>query len=92
MMLLLGLVDIFAAFALFSKIFGVVLPLGVMIGLPIVLFLKAFMFNIYDPGSIQDVIVALLIILTIFLTLPWWLLLIPALFTLVKGLFSVIRF
>lgn len=91
MMLFLGLVDILAALLLLSRIFGVNVPLAAVIVIPIALFFKSLI-NIFDPGSITDLVVALLIILSIFLVLPLWLLLIPALFIFIKGIMSFIHF
>ena len=90
-MLLLGLVDILASFLLLSRIFGVNVPLGAVIAIPLALFFKTFMFGFDTMASSIDFIAALFIILTIFLTLPWWLLLIPALFIFIKGIMSFIH-
>lgn len=91
MMLLLGLLDILASFLLLSRIFDVSVPLGVVIAIPAALLFKTFMFGFDLIGGCTDLIVVLLIILTIFFNLPWWLLLIPALFIFIKGIMSFIH-
>jgi hypothetical protein len=90
MMFLFGLVDILAAFLLVSLSLGVKVPLPPLIIIPLALLLKSFI-DLYDIGSITDVVVALLIVVSIFLPLPWWLVLIPALFIFLKGILSFIH-
>ncbi|MEK7519287.1 MAG: hypothetical protein AAB565_00655 [Patescibacteria group bacterium] len=89
-MLILGLIDLSASFILLSRIFGVRVPIEAMILIPLGLLFK-WLVSVTDIGGITDLIVAILIILSIFLNLPWWLLLIPACLILIKGILSLIR-
>jgi len=90
MMFLFGLVDILAAFLLVSLSLGLKVPLPPLIIIPLALLLKSFI-DLYDIGSITDVVVALLIVVSIFLPLPWWFVLIPALVIFLKGILSFIH-
>lgn len=89
MMLFLGLIDLLAAAILLSQGFNVRVPIMALILIPICLFSKSLI-NIFDIGSITDIVVALLIVLGIFLHLPWQLLLVVAIIMAIKGLLSFV--
>ena len=84
-----GVIDLLAAAILASKGFGVRVPLEALILIPVGLFSKSLI-DIADIGSITDLIVAALIVLSIFLSLPWQILLVAAIFMIIKGLMSFI--
>ena len=85
---LLGLVDIHATILLIAIALGAKVPLGIIIGTAIFLFAKAFIY-IKDIGSATDILVASLIILSIFTTIPQWILFIIAVIIGFKGLSSL---
>ncbi|OHA70928.1 MAG: hypothetical protein A3H01_00905 [Candidatus Wildermuthbacteria bacterium RIFCSPLOWO2_12_FULL_40_9] len=89
MLWFLGVIDLIAAAILLSKGFGIKVPIAASILIPVGLFAKSFI-NITDIGSITDIAVALLIVLGIFLPIPWPILLIGAIFMIIKGIMSFI--
>ncbi len=74
---LMGFLDLNAAILLLAIAFGVKAPLNVLILIPVLLFLKACI-CITDIGSVFDLVVAVLIVLSIFITVPAWLMFIGA--------------
>ena len=87
----LGVIDLLAAAILLSEGFRIEVPLAALIIIPIGLISKAFI-NILDIGSVTDVVAALLIVLGIFLHLPWQFLLVVAIIMAAKGLLSFFVF
>lgn len=85
---LLGLLDIHATILLIAIVLGVKIPLGIIIGTAIFLIAKACIY-IKDIGSLTDMLVAVLILLSIFITLPQWLLYVAIATIGFKGLSSL---
>ena len=85
---LLGLIDIHATILLIAIALGAKVPLSIIIGTAIFLIAKACIY-IKDIGSAQDIIVAALILLSIFTAPPQWLLFIVAIIIGFKGLSSL---
>ena len=85
---LLGLIDIHATILLLAIALGVNVPPAIIIGTAIFLIAKACIY-IKDIGSATDILVAVLIILSIFTVLPQWILFIVAVIMGFKGLSSL---
>lgn len=88
MVKILGVVDVFAALALFS-IVGEVSHVGAFVLLSVLLLLKAGI-CFFDIGGIIDVVVALLIILSFLFVLPSFIMITGAVVIGIKGLISLI--
>lgn len=88
MVKLLGLIDIFAAVLLLSIAFGIVIPASILIIIPSFLLVKASIY-IADIGSITDVVIAILVVLSFFMILPFWILFAGAILMGIKGLMSL---
>jgi len=88
MIALLGLLDIHATILLIAIALGAEVPVGIIVGTAIFLFAKACIY-IKDIGSVQDILVAALILLSIFTTIPQWILFILAIIIGFKGLSSL---
>jgi hypothetical protein len=88
MVKILGIVDIFAALALFS-ILGSVSHVGAFILLSILLFLKASI-CFFDIGGIVDIFVAILILLSFLFILPSFIMIIGGIIIGIKGLVSLV--
>lgn len=69
----LSLIDLYAAAILLAMIVGFEIPVGMLIFTLIILIGKSLI-SFLNPGGIIDVGIAVIIILGIFLSLPWWLL------------------
>jgi len=87
---ILGAIDIIITIVLFSMMIKVSIPFVLTIIIIIVLLAKSlpFIYN-FDIGSIIDVIVAVVFLISIFLSLPIWILLIAAAAIGQKGFFSL---
>lgn len=72
MIKLLGFIDILAGLIMLSFIIESDLPIELIVFVVLSLLLKAGL-DIFDPGSITDLVVAGLIIFGLFLSLPFWL-------------------
>jgi len=83
----LGAIDLFAGLALFS-ITGGVTHFGIFIVLVVILLLKSSI-SFFDIGGVIDIIVAILIFLSLFITLPYFVLLAGMIIIGLKGLISV---
>lgn len=88
MVKMLGAIDLIAAAILVSTALGVEVPIEALIVIPVCLFFKAFI-AIYDIGGITDAAVAILIVLGIFIHLPSFVLLAPAVVIGFKGIMSL---
>lgn len=88
MLKLLGLIDIFATVLLLLIVFNIEIPAAVLIIVSSALFLKASIYVI-DAGSFTDIIVAILIVLNLFVILPFWILLPGAILIGIKGFMSL---
>ena len=88
MVKILGLVDLFAAVILLSIGARAHIPLWALIFVLTGLVLKASI-SILDIGSITDLAIAVLIVLSVFSLAPWQFLLIGAILMIVKGLMSL---
>jgi hypothetical protein len=80
----LGLIDILAGLILLSIGSKIQVPIGVLIFIPICLFIKACL-SLADIGGITDLVVAILIVLSIFIAMPWPILLIALIIMAIKG-------
>ena len=87
MVKILGFLDLFAAVILLSVVSLAKVPILVLIIVPILLFLKS-LFSVFDIGSLIDDFIAILIILSIFIHLPLWLLFAGAVLIGFKGFLS----
>lgn len=87
LLLLMGLLDLNAALLLVAVVFGVDIPVNILIFVSISLFLKACI-SITDPGSIIDFGVLILLILSIFISIPSWILFVGAALVGFKGIRS----
>ncbi len=83
----LGVIDLFAGLALFS-ITGGVTHAGIFIVLVVILLLKSSI-SFLDIGGATDIAVAILIFLSLFMTLPYFVLLVGMIIIGLKGLISV---
>lgn len=88
MVKVLGVVDILAAVLLLSFAFGIEVPDVMLIVIPAFLLLKASIY-IFDIGSITDIGVVILIVLSFFIILPLWLLFLGAILIGIKGIMSL---
>ena len=68
-MIALGLLDLFAALVLVAILFGVSPPVNMLITIPILLTIKAFI-GLASIGGIIDISAAIVISLSIFFTIP----------------------
>jgi len=84
----LGIFDIFAAGLLVAAAYSLPAPKGLIIAAAVYLFLKALIF-LMDIGSLFDVIAGILLILSLFMTLPPILLFIVAGLIGLKGIMSL---
>ena len=84
---ILGLLDLNAAILLVAIALGVKVPTNILIIIPVALFLKACI-SLTDIGSVMDLFVMILIVLSIFLAVPAWILYIGAVIIGFKGLRS----
>ncbi|KKT24479.1 MAG: hypothetical protein UW11_C0046G0004 [Parcubacteria group bacterium GW2011_GWA2_43_9b] len=85
---LLGLIDIHATILLIAIALDAQIPLGIIIGTAIFLTAKACIY-IKDIGSATDILVAALILSSIFIAPPQWILFILAVIIGFKGLSSL---
>ncbi len=83
--LFLGLIDLNAAILLLGMAFGNEIPLILIIFTSVSLFLKACI-CLADIGSVSDLAVMVLFIVSIFTAVPAWILIIGAILIGVKGL------
>ena len=88
MVKILGILDIFAVIVLLSVSFDASTPKGLVIITAALLCLKGSIF-IFDPASIFDIGVGILLFLSLFMTLPLLLLLIVAAVLGFKGILSL---
>jgi len=88
MVKILGILDLLAAILLIGIASGVGIPTYVLIFISVCLLFKACVF-IYDIGGITDLGIAILIVLSIFLIIPSWILFIVAAFIGFKGMMSL---
>ncbi len=88
MVKLLGIIDLLAASLLLAAAVGAEIPLSASIFVPICLIGKACI-CLSDSGSIQDIAMVILIVATIFIAIPPWILYIGAAFIGFKGLASL---
>jgi len=84
----LGILDLLAALILLSIAFNVKIPIAALIVIPICLFFKACI-SIFDIGGITDMGIVILIVLSIFISLPLWVLFIGAAVIGLKGIISL---
>lgn len=87
LLLLLGFLDLNAAIILIAMAFGADVPLKVLIFVIVALFLKSCI-SITDIGCIIDFGISGLLFLSIFFTLPAWLLVVGAILIGIKGVRS----
>lgn len=88
MVQLLGLIDIIAAFMLLARIPNWEIPLGMMIFISLCLVGKAVI-SLENFFGWIDLITVILLIISSFLSIPYWILLIMAIVMGIKGLVSV---
>lgn len=88
---ILGTIDIIITIALFSMMIKISIPLVLTIIIIIVLLAKSLPFIYkFDIGSIIDIVVAAVFLISIFLSLPIWILFIAAAAIGQKGFFSLL--
>lgn len=87
-MRLLGLLDLFAALVLVAILFGASPPVNMLIIIPILLMIKAFI-GLASIGGIIDIGTAIVISLSIFFTIPSIVLLIVMIAIGQKGIASM---
>lgn len=87
---ILGAIDLVAAVVFLMLIFGASLPLQIMLFAAGLLFAKGLFIITGDILSVVDLFSALMILLSIFFTLPSILLWIPVFLLLAKGVVSFI--
>ncbi len=88
MMKILGILDIFVAIILLSVSLNADIPKQVVVAVAALLCLKGFIF-ILDPASVIDVGIGILLLVSLFIALPFLVLLIPAGFLALKGTLSL---
>jgi len=88
MVKLLGIIDLLAASLLLAAAIGAEIPLSASIFVPVCLIGKACI-CLTDSGSIEDIIIVVLILAAIFITVPPWILYVGAVFIGFKGLASL---
>ncbi|PIR72377.1 MAG: hypothetical protein COU42_01355 [Candidatus Nealsonbacteria bacterium CG10_big_fil_rev_8_21_14_0_10_36_24] len=90
-MKILGIIDLVAAFILLTRVIApaeIEIPLGILIGVVIILIIKALL-NITGMGGIIDITTAALLIISSFWLLPFWILIIGAIAIGQKGVVSM---
>jgi len=90
-MKILGIIDLVAAFILLTRVIApaeIEIPLGILIGVVIILIIKALL-NITGMGGIIDITTAALLIISSFWLLPFWILIIGAIVIGQKGVVSM---
>lgn len=83
----MGILDLNAAIVLLALAFGSKIPLQILIFTTVTLFLKACI-SLKDIGSIIDLATIILIIVGVFISLPFWIFFIAAFFSGLKGIRS----
>ena len=84
----LGLIDIFAALLLISLAFKADLPTGLAITSAIVMVVKGFIGITF--ATLIDVGAAIILILSLFVSIPWWICLIFIILVAQKGIVSLV--
>jgi hypothetical protein len=84
----LGLIDIFAALLLLAIAFKADLPTGLAITSAIVMVIKGFIG--ITLATLIDVGAAIIIILSLFVSIPWWICLIFIILVVQKGIVSLV--
>ena len=90
-MKILGIIDLVAAFILLTRVIApaeIEIPLGILIGVVIILIIKALL-DIAGMGGIIDITTAALLIISSFWLLPFWILIIGAIVIGQKGVVSM---
>ena len=90
-MKILGIIDLVAAFILLTRVIApaeIEIPLGILIGVIIILIIKALL-DIAGMGGIIDITTAALLIISSFWLLPFWILIIGAIAIGQKGVVSM---
>jgi len=87
---ILGIFDVVAAFLLFAISFNLGIPKGIIIFFIIVLLAKGAFILTGSIASVFDILGAIILILTLFFTIPKPILLIPGLLILQKGILSLL--
>ena len=90
-MKILGIIDLVAAFILLTRVIApaeIEIPLGILIGVIIILIIKALL-DIAGMGGIIDITTAALLIISSFWLLPFWILIIGAIVIGQKGVVSM---
>ena len=90
-MKILGIIDLVAAFILLTRVIApaeIEIPLGILIGVVIILIIKALL-DIAGMGGIIDITTAALLIISSFWLLPFWILIIGAIAIGQKGVVSM---
>ena len=90
-MKILGIIDLVAAFILLTRVIApaeIEIPLGILIGVVVILIIKALL-NIAGMGGIIDITTAALLIISSFWLLPFWILIIGAIVIGQKGVVSM---
>ena len=85
----LGIGDLLATALLLALAFRLDIPIDMLIFVSICLFLKALI-CLFDIGGMIDITVVILLILSIFITLPSWILLVVAALIGQKGIMSLL--
>lgn len=86
---ILGIADLMATALLLGLAFGFPFPLDMLVFISVCLFLKALI-SIFDIGGMIDMAVVILLLLSIFIKLPFWILLVAAVLIGQKGLMSLL--
>lgn len=89
MVKILGLLDIISAFLLISKCFDFDIPRTIVAFFSSYLLLKAFIF-LRDVGSIMDLAAGTLLILGLYMTLPWEIFVVFGILVGIKGIQSLL--
>ena len=84
----LGLIDIFAAFLLLAIALKADLPTGLAITASIIMVIKGFIGLGF--ATLIDVGAAIVIILSLFFSIPWWICLIFIILVVQKGIVSLV--
>jgi len=90
-MKILGIIDLVAALILLTRAIAsteIEIPLGILIGVIVLLFVKALL-AITSIGGTIDIATIILLILSSFWSLPFWILLIGAIVIGQKGVLSM---
>ena len=90
-MKILGIIDLAAAFILLTRVIApaeIEIPLGILIGIIIIIIIKALL-DIAGMGGIIDITTAVLLIISSFWLLPFWILIIGAIAIGQKGIVSM---